>query len=116
MVETALCPIHGQIGIAQYRVNIRTVLRVDRDANAGGENHFRRGKRLLTAEAVPEARSKGIHFTLIGKRFNGHKLIAAKARDHLLLLQRFQHGACHTLQQLVTNQMALQVINLFKLV
>ena len=65
---------------------------------------------------MPQARSKGIHFPLIGKRFNGHKLIAAEAGDHLLLLQRFEHGARHALQQLVTNQMALQIVNLFKFV
>ena len=65
---------------------------------------------------MPQARSKGIHFTLIGKRFNGHKLIAAEAGDHLLLLQRFEHGARNALQQLVTNQMALQIVNLFKFV
>ncbi|SSM13563.1 Uncharacterised protein [Klebsiella pneumoniae] len=29
MVEAAFCPIHSQIGIAQYRINIRAVLRVD---------------------------------------------------------------------------------------
>ncbi|VGP30367.1 hypothetical protein SB00610_01760 [Klebsiella quasipneumoniae subsp. similipneumoniae] len=65
---------------------------------------------------MPETGGKGVHLAFIGKRFDGHKLIATEAGDHLLLLQRFEYGACHALQQLIANKMALQIVNLFKLI
>ena len=84
------------------------------DTHAGGKDHFRRGKRLLTAEAVPETGGKGVHLAFIGKRFDGHKLIIATEGGRPSPSAAFGYGG-HALQQLIANVMA-QIVILFKLI
>jgi hypothetical protein len=104
--------VHRRVGVAQQRLDVAAVLRVEADAGAAGERQVVAVDVHRQADLVDDALHRAEDHFLAGVVVEDHhELVAAQARHRVALAQHRAQPLGHALQQLVAHAVAEAVVD-----